>query len=216
VRGHEDQDEIASGGGNRSAPDLVEAGGVADLVVQLDEDPTLSQAQVDHSGENKEKELDPSAWLGANQGGREVVPQVSGSSNVKGVYGGERDKGHVNLAQESDAGEIAFCDRCGTYGHLVRDCRRRAVDNTQKAEVRELHVSEYITTLCAAHLDGHAFFLIPERPFEVHAKERSTMAVVTIVKGVVTARQVEEEFTRIHPKTWRWTACRVADNMFTV
>jgi hypothetical protein len=143
-----------------------------------------------------------------------VVPQGSGSSNVRGVQGGERDKGHVNLTQESDAGEIAFCDRCKT--DLVRDCRRRAVDNTQKAEVRELHVSEYITTLCTAHVDGHAFFLIPERPFEVHAKERSTMVVVTIVKGVVTARQVEEEFTRIHPKTWRWTACRVADNMFTI
>jgi hypothetical protein len=85
VRGHKDQDEIVSGGGNHSAPDLVEAGGVADLVVQLDEDPTLLEAQVDHRGENKEKELDPSAWLGANQGGREVVPQGSGSSNVRGV-----------------------------------------------------------------------------------------------------------------------------------
>jgi hypothetical protein len=42
------------------------------------------------------------------------------------------------------------------------------------------------------------------------------MVVVTIVKGVVTARQVEEEFTRIHPKTWRWAARRVVDNMFTV
>jgi hypothetical protein len=77
-----------------------------------------------------------------------VVPQGSGSSNVRGVQGGERDKGHVNLTQESDAGEIAFCDRCKT--DLVRDCRRRAVDNTQEAKVGELHVSEYIAPLCCS------------------------------------------------------------------
>jgi hypothetical protein len=39
---------------------------------------------------------------------------------------------------------------------------------------------------------------------------------VTVLKGVVTAMQVEEEFTRILPNTWRWTTRRVADNMFTV
>jgi hypothetical protein len=35
------------------------------------------------------------------------------------------------------------------------------------------------------------------------------------VKGIVTARQVEE-FTRIYPKKWRWTARRLANNMFHV
>jgi hypothetical protein len=44
----------------------------------------------------------------------------------------------------------------------------------------------------------------------------ATTAVVTVLKGVVTAMQVEEEFTRILPNTWRWTTRRVADNMFTV
>jgi hypothetical protein len=90
------------------------------------------------------------------------------------------------------------------------------VCNTQLAEVRDLPVSEYIAPLCAAQMNGQAFFCIPDRPSEVHARERSTTAIVTIVKGVVTARQVEEEFARIHPKTWRWIAHRVADNMFTV
>jgi hypothetical protein len=60
------------------------------------------------------------------------------------------------------------------------------------------------------------FFCIPDRPLEIHATERSTIAIVTIVKGVVTARQVEEEFTRIHPKTWSWMTRRVANNIFTV
>jgi hypothetical protein len=46
--------------------------------------------------------------------------------------------------------------------------------------------------------------------------QTATTAVVTVLKGVVTAMQVEEEFTRILPNTWRWTTRRVADNMFTV
>jgi hypothetical protein len=47
-------------------------------------------------------------------------------------------------------------------------------------------------------------------------RERATIAIVTILKGVMTTRQVEEEFTRLLPKAWRWTARCVADNMFTV
>jgi hypothetical protein len=57
------------------------------------------------------------------------------------------------------------------------------------------------------------------RPSDVHTRERSTTTIVTIIKGLVIAWQVEE-FTRIHPKTWRWTTCRVtnsvADNTFMV
>jgi hypothetical protein len=37
-----------------------------------------------------------------------------------------------------------------------------------------------------------------------------------VLKGMVTTRVIEEEFKRIFPKNWRWTAKRVADNLFTV
>jgi hypothetical protein len=40
--------------------------------------------------------------------------------------------------------------------------------------------------------------------------------VVKVVKGVVTSKQVEDEFTRIFLSGWRWTARKVADNTFTV
>jgi hypothetical protein len=39
--------------------------------------------------------------------------------------------------------------------------------------------------------------------------------VVTVVKGVFSAKQIEEEFCRILPSVWRWAARRVANNMFT-
>jgi hypothetical protein len=37
-----------------------------------------------------------------------------------------------------------------------------------------------------------------------------------MIKGVVTTKQIKEEFTRILPSAWRWIAIRVTDNMFTV
>jgi hypothetical protein len=39
---------------------------------------------------------------------------------------------------------------------------------------------------------------------------------VTVLKGVIPAKQLEDELSRILPKGWRWTARKVADNMFTV
>jgi hypothetical protein len=40
--------------------------------------------------------------------------------------------------------------------------------------------------------------------------------VVNVLKGVVTSKQIEDEFTRIYPSGWRWTARKVVDNTFTV
>jgi hypothetical protein len=79
----------------------------------------------------------------------------------------------------------------------------------------ENDLSEYIAPLCATQVEGQGFLCIPDCPSETHARERATTAVVIVLKGVVTPRQIEEEFTRIFPKNWRWTARQVADNMFT-
>jgi hypothetical protein len=79
-----------------------------------------------------------------------------------------------------------------------------------------LPLSEYIAPICAAQVEGQTFFCIPDTPSEVHVRERAATAVVTAMKSVVTARQVKEEFTRILPNIWRWTARCVADNMFIV
>jgi hypothetical protein len=37
-----------------------------------------------------------------------------------------------------------------------------------------------------------------------------------VLKGTVTAKQVEDEFQRILPSAWQWTARRIVDNIFTV
>jgi hypothetical protein len=42
------------------------------------------------------------------------------------------------------------------------------------------------------------------------------IAVVTIVKGSVRSKQIEDKFARILPERWRWRTRKVADNMYTV
>jgi hypothetical protein len=73
-----------------------------------------------------------------------------------------------------------------------------------------------IAPLCATQVLGQAFLCIPSIPNEANARERVNTGVVTVLKGNVTAKQMEDEITRILPKSWRWTARKVADNMFTV
>jgi hypothetical protein len=111
-------------------------------------------------------------------------------------------------------GESSFCCVCKENGHNAQDCRRGNLQMHQGVQdVGEL--SGYVASLCATQVEGQAFLCIPDCPSKIHVRDRATTAVVTVIKGVVTSRQIEEEFTRILPKNWRWTARRVADNMFT-
>jgi hypothetical protein len=50
----------------------------------------------------------------------------------------------------------------------------------------------------------------------VNAKEGVNTTIVTILKGSVTSKQIEDEFTRILSGAWRWTARKVTDNKFTM
>jgi hypothetical protein len=73
-----------------------------------------------------------------------------------------------------------------------------------------------IAPLCATQTEGYAFFVIPRCPSEVNSHERINTVVVTILKGDVTAKLIEDEFARILSGVWRWTARKVVDNMYIV
>jgi hypothetical protein len=81
---------------------------------------------------------------------------------------------------------------------------------------RNLNLSELIAPLCATQVEGQAFLCILDRPLESNARERVNTVIITVIKGTVTSKQLEDEFTRIMPKLWRWTARKVAENRFTV
>jgi hypothetical protein len=92
-----------------------------------------------------------------------------------------------------------YCTHCRFAGHLTRDCRRGQACDLHLEIERDLPLSEYIAPICAAQIEGQTFFCILDRPSEAHARERYTTVVVTVLKGVVTTRQIEEEFSRILP-----------------
>jgi hypothetical protein len=109
----------------------------------------------------------------------------------------------------------------GNVGHLAYICKKNWQDkrggNPMPHLERDMEInwSEMIAPLCATQVEGHAFLCILDRPFESNARERVSTAIIIVLKGEITSKQLEDEFTRIMPKQWRWTARKVADNMFT-
>lgn len=95
------------------------------------------------------------------------------------------------------------CEKCDRIGHDSTVCNKKKL-------------SEYITPLCATQSEGQAFFCIPDHPSELCVRERMNTAIITVVSGTVTAKQIEEEFTRILSGVWRWTARKIADHKFLV
>ncbi|TVU05124.1 hypothetical protein EJB05_48275, partial [Eragrostis curvula] len=96
------------------------------------------------------------------------------------------------------------CDKCGAYGHIGEECRSRKL-------------WEYVAPMCATQVEGQAFFCIPDCPSDVNLKERSTTALVTVMSGFVTARELEVEFKELlGSNAWRWTARKVDENKYTV
>ncbi|TVU43075.1 hypothetical protein EJB05_09511, partial [Eragrostis curvula] len=96
------------------------------------------------------------------------------------------------------------CDKCGACGHLGEKCRSKKL-------------WEYVAPLCATQVEGQAFFCIPDCPSDVNLKERSTTALITVMSGNVTARQIEAEFKELLGSVaWRWTARSIDENKFTV
>jgi hypothetical protein len=105
------------------------------------------------------------------------------------------------------AHESVFCHRCKVVGHYTKECRRIWQGDTEEvlAGYSDQNLSECVATLCATQVEGMTFFYISNRPSENHAKERANTAIVTVIKGSITAKQLEEEFTRILSGIWRWT-----------
>jgi hypothetical protein len=103
-------------------------------------------------------------------------------------------------------------------GHYTKECRKVWQDDTVDGYYgkRDQNLSECVATLCATQVEGSTFFCIPYIPSLNHSKERVNMSIITVIKGSVTAKQLEEEFTRIMSGIWRWTAQKVANNKFIV
>jgi hypothetical protein len=112
-----------------------------------------------------------------------------------------------------------FYQRCRSVGHLMKDCRQgwgaKRVDRYlyDQGGENDRKLSEMIAALCAIQVDGQAFFCIPDRPSQINARERVNTVIVTMLEGVVTIKQIEDEFSRILSRPWRRTARKVTSSL---
>jgi hypothetical protein len=142
---------------------------------------------------------------GAQQDDEVGMAQTQGSTNAGAGKGEESVKEVVEASKpkQNQVPDPPFCHRCKSIGHVAKDCRRgwqhNRNDHGNPGMVNRKPLSELIASLCATQSDGQTFFVIPRCPSEVNARERINTAVVTILKGEVTAKLIEEEFTRILP-----------------
>jgi hypothetical protein len=194
---------------------------VAKVLEGQTSDGTLNQASVE--GDGREKTL--GVEEGESSGATNQVTEVSGGKQigragegleVKMGVGGQVDAG---IADKKD--DPIICFRCKDFGHMARDCRKGWNAKLGKQFQEPYHdgpkqLCEMVVSLCATQVDGQAFFLIPDRPSQIQSKERTTTAIITVLKGEMNAKQLEDEFTRLLSGTWRWTARKVSDNKFTM
>jgi hypothetical protein len=60
---------------------------------------------------------------------------------------------------------------------------------------------------------GKVFFCIPNVPSQVNVRERANTAIASVVKGSISTKQLEDEFTRILFGAWRWIARKYSEQI---
>jgi len=135
------------------------------------------------------------------------------SANLQGTRRTEEGK--------KDAGS---CNRCGRFGHIPEMCLKPVMCNRCSKEghlqrvCSEIMPWEYIAPFCGFAAHGQGFRIIQEDDSGDREKDMANCALITILKGPVTARQLEEEFrAQAGPQsTWRWFAKNVAENVYQI
>lgn len=112
--------------------------------------------------------------------------------------------GRLGHGPQSCADPI-ICERCGKKGHVARVCN-------------EKKLWDHLAPFCGLAAPGQGFFFIESDKNDQRIKDMSNTALVTIIAGEVSARQVENEFRmKAGPQsTWRWYAKKVGDKSFQV
>ena len=97
-----------------------------------------------------------------------------------------------------------FCELCGYANHVTLDCKRESFWNVGPE-------------LCAAQVTKQSFFFIDENIDPKASKDKASTAIISVVKGNLTAKMIENEFKRLVSSThWKWLARQVADNKYTM
>ncbi|CAL4921903.1 unnamed protein product [Urochloa decumbens] len=154
--------------------------------------------QDDQAGEGYDhgKEKTADSGTGQHQSHTEVPPKIprQGECNVCGM------RNHSTEECRRKQG----CEMCGYTNHGTYDCKREPLWNLGPE-------------LCAAQVTDQSFFFIDEHIDHRAARDKANTAIITVIRGELTAKQIEQEFKSIiNSSRWKWVAKRVADNKFTM
>ena len=97
-----------------------------------------------------------------------------------------------------------FCELCGFANHGTLDCKREPFWNSGPE-------------LCAAQLTRQSFFYIDENIDPKASKDKASTAIITVVRGELSAKMIENEFQRlVSSAQWKWSARKIADNKYSM
>ncbi|CAL4949938.1 unnamed protein product [Urochloa decumbens] len=114
------------------------------------------------------------------------------------------------------------CAKCGKLGHKTEDCYKPVICGRCK---REGHVPrvcpevmpwECLAPFCGLAAQGQGFHIIQDEEVGDPSKDMANWALITVKEGVVSAKEIENEFKTQagHNSTWRWFAKKLSDNMY--
>lgn len=91
------------------------------------------------------------------------------------------------------------CEICGYFNHLTKDCRHQfceicGVEGHTTYNCRRCIPWNAVPELCATQVEDQSFFFIEEDIDSRVAKEKDCTAIITVVDGVVSNKQIEQEF----------------------
>ncbi|CAL4964223.1 unnamed protein product [Urochloa decumbens] len=100
------------------------------------------------------------------------------------------------------------CELCGLNNHTSFQCKREPLWNCAPE-------------LCAAQVTDQSFFYIDEKIDSRGSKEKASTAIISVVSGSVTAKQIENEFRNqtcndTRCDTWMWNAKQISENKFSM
>uniref|UniRef100_A0A0A9H1J6 Uncharacterized protein n=1 Tax=Arundo donax TaxID=35708 RepID=A0A0A9H1J6_ARUDO len=133
--------------------------------------------------------------------------------------------------QTSSAGQIHKqpnprsygCNICGLKNHATTDCNRRNVcencglNNHRTIDCVREPLWNYGPEFCAVQVEDQSFVFIDECIYAKTYREMASTAVISVVSGVASAKNIEQEFRDIlGSEIWRWHCKEIGPNKFTM
>lgn len=135
---------------------------------------------------------------------------------------GDKDQNAATSSLKIILNQNTGCEKCGLPNHSTQECRRFAcelcgLNNHITYDCKKCIPWNVGPELCATQVEDQSFFYIEECIDPRVAREKASIAVISVTSGAVNAKQLEMEFMNlIGAASWRWIAKPVGENGSTV